>query len=97
MTREGDFYVYILTNRKLGTLYVGITNNLDRRLSEHRAKLNPTSFASRYNLNLCVYYEHFRDSISAIEREKEIKPWNRARKIALIEHVNPEWKDVLDG
>ena len=81
MTRGGDFYVYLLTNRRKGVLYVGVTNDLCRRLSEHRLKIDPRSFASRYNLVRCVYYEHFRDSLSAIEREKEIKSWNRDRKI----------------
>jgi putative endonuclease len=77
-------------------LYVGVTNNLERRMSEHKQKLVP-GWASRYNLTRLVYYEAGSDIGAAIAREKQIKGWLRARKVALIESVNPEWKDLSEG
>lgn len=87
-----QYYVYILTNHT-GTLYTGVTNSLERRVSEHKQKLL-SGFTSKYNLARLVYYEMFNDVREAIAREKQIKGWLRAKKIALIESVNPNWKDL---
>ena len=89
------FCVYIMTN-KSGTLYTGVTNNLARRVLEHKQKLIP-GFTARYNINRLAYYVLFGDIRAAIAREKQIKGWLRKKKIALIESKNPEWKDLSDG
>ena len=89
---ERQYYVYILTNRSK-TLYVGVTNDLERRVQEHRTGYS-AGFTSRYNLNRLVYYEHTSDVESAIAREKQIKGWLRHKKVALVESVNPNWKDL---
>ncbi len=86
------YYVYILTN-KSKTLYSGVTNNLERRVYEHKHKLIP-GFTSKYNITKLVYYEETDNINVAIAREKQIKGWLRAKKIALIESENPEWKDL---
>jgi putative endonuclease len=88
------YYVYIMTN-KSRTRYTGMTNNLERRVHEHKHKLVP-GFASRYNITKLVYYEEMNDVHLALAREKQIKGWLRAKKIALIESVNPEWRDLSD-
>ena len=88
-----NFYVYILTNPGKTTLYIGVTNDLDRRLYEHwENRDNKKSFAGKYHCYLLVYYEHFSHINHAIEREKELKKWRREKKEALITSVNPEWK-----
>ena len=87
-----QYYVYIMTN-KSRTLYTGVTNNLERRVLEHKQKL-VQGFTSKYNINKLVYYEVTNDIYSAISREKEIKGWLRAKKIRLIESKNPEWRDL---
>jgi putative endonuclease len=87
-----EYYVYILTNRS-GTLYVGVTNNLLRRVYEHKHKLIP-GFTNRYNIDRLVYYEHTPDVRAAIAREKQIKPWRREKKVALIESMNRDWHDL---
>ena len=81
------YYVYIMAN-KSRNLYTGVTNNLERRVLQHRRKLVP-GFTARYNINRLVYYETFGDVRAAINRETEIKGWLRARKVALIESANP--------
>lgn len=85
-------YVYIMTN-KSRTLYTGVTNNLERRVYEHKHKLIE-GFTSKYNITLLVYCEAFTDIRQAIAREKHIKGWLRSKKIALIESINPDWKDL---
>jgi len=90
-----EYYVYIMTNRAR-TLYTGVTNDLERRVFEHRKKL-VEGFTKRYGLATLVYYEASNDVRSAIEREKQIKGWLRRKKVALIESVNPEWRDLADG
>jgi len=87
-----EYFVYILSN-KSRMLYVGVTNNLERRLFEHRTKLIP-GFAERYGLTRLVYYESTGDVRAAISGEKEIKGWVRRKKTALIYSFNPEWKDL---
>ena len=87
-------YVYILTNKNNTTLYVGVTSNLVKRIEQHKTKYYPKSFTSRYNLDKLVYYEAFQMIGDAIAREKQLKAGSRAKKIALIEKENPEWKDL---
>ena len=90
-----QYYVYILTNRKQGVLYTGVTNNLERRIYEHKNKLISV-FTSKYNLTILVYFEATIDVSAAIAREKQIKGWLRNKKVALIESENPDWKDLSD-
>ena len=87
-----DYFVYIMSNRS-HMLYIGVTNNLERRVFEHKSKLVP-GFTSHYNLNRLVYFEQTNDVGAAITREKELKGWRRDRKIVLIESVNPRWSDL---
>ncbi len=86
------YYVYILTN-KSNTLYTGVTNNLERRLYEHKLKLIP-GFTERYNINKLIYYQEFSRVEDAIAAEKRIKGWTRKKKISLIKTLNPEFKDL---
>ena len=87
-----DYYVYIMTN-KARTLYVGVTNNLEQRVAQHKEKL-VEGFTSRYGLNELAYYASTNDVREAIAREKQIKGWTRAKKIVLIEEMNPNWDDL---
>ena len=86
-----NFYVYILTNKNKTVLYTGVTNDLKRRLQEHKEKINPKSFTSRYNVEFLLYYEHFTWIQLAIAREKEIKDLKRDKKEILINTINPDW------
>jgi len=88
-----DYYVYILASKKNGTLYTGVTNNLERRIHEHKMKLID-GFTKKYSINQLVYAESCHAIQEAINREKQIKGWIRQKKIALIESVNPEWNDL---
>jgi putative endonuclease len=96
MRPKSAFYVYILASGKHGTLYIGVTNNLVRRVYEHRQRAVP-SFTSRYGVTKLVYFEIYDDPESAIAREKKIKRWRRDWKIRLIEENNPDWVDLFDG
>jgi len=89
------YYVYILTNKRHTVFYTGITNNLERRVWEHKQKIIQ-GFTKKYNIEKLVYFEVFEDVLEAIRREKQIKCWVRRRKIALIEKMNPEWKDLSE-
>ena len=89
-----DYYVYIMTNRSR-TLYTGVTNDLERRVQEHKQKLVP-GFTSKYNINTLAWYETFSNVGQAIEGEKRIKGWSRLKKLALIEAKNPHWEDLSD-
>jgi len=89
------YYVYIMTNRS-GTLYTGMTNDLRRRVWEHKQKLIE-GFTKRYNITRLVYYEESGDVNAAIAREKQIKGWLRRKKIALVESLNPGWTDLSEG
>ena len=91
-----NFYVYILTNKARTVLYTGVTNNLGRRLQEHKEKINPSSFTARYNAHYLVYYEHFTWIQLAISREKELKTWRRDKKLALIKSFNDNF-EFLNG
>jgi putative endonuclease len=90
-----NYYVYILTNRS-GSLYTGVTNNLERRLLEHRQG-KAGSFTARYKINRLVYFEHGSDVAGAIEREKEVKSWTRQKRVDLINSMNPRWEDLSAG
>ena len=89
------YYVYILSNQTNSTLYIGVTNDLKRRLYEHKNKLID-SFSSKYNTNKLVYFEETSDVKTAIQREKNLKKWNRQWKNELIEKTNPDYKDLSD-
>ena len=88
------YYVYLLSNTTNSTVYVGVTNNLLKRVYEHKNKLDPNSFTARYHIHKLVYYEITSDIYSAIEREKQIKSWNRSRKNQLVDSLNPRWEDL---
>ena len=94
-TYMSDYYVYILANKKNGTLYTGITNNLYRRIYEHKNKMID-GFTKKYNTKILVYYEHINDPTVAIQREKQLKKWKRKWKINLIEKANPDWNDLYE-
>ena len=89
-----QYYVYILATNDNKVIYTGVTNDLRRRVYEHKNSLDKRSFTSRYHVNKLVYYEHTSDVKAAIEREKQIKGWNRKHKNKLIESKNPEWKEL---
>jgi putative endonuclease len=91
-TSMKNYYVYFLSN-EARTLYIGVTNNLERRLYEHKNKLT-RSFTKKYNLTKLVYYETYTDIRNAISREKQLKGWLRIKKITLIEEDNPGWDDL---
>jgi len=93
---DRSYYVYILTNRKDGTLYIGVTNDLIRRVYEHR-KGAISGFTKKYNLKHLVYFEAFDDPENAILREKRMKKWNRDWKVELIERGNPDWRDLYSS
>ena len=92
MSRQRTFYVYILTNRS-GTMYTGMNSNLIGRLIQHRDGLVP-GFTRDRNIKRLVYFELIEDAYSAVTRERQIKKWNRARKIRLVETMNPTWADL---
>jgi putative endonuclease len=88
-----EYFIYILASKRNGTLYVGVTNNLLKRVDEHKNNLVP-GFTSKYSVHNLVYFERYSDIYDAIAREKRIKKWKRAWKIELIEKSNPEWRDL---
>lgn len=92
---QKQFYVYILTNRMNGTLYTGMSNDIVRRVYEHKNRL-VKGFSARYGLTQLVYFECFNTAMEAIAREKQMKKWNRAWKLELIQGFNPEWKDLYE-
>ena len=92
----GSFYVYILASRIGGTLYIGVTNDLVRRVAEHRLK-SVKGFTKKYEVDKLVYFEQFDDAENAIKREKQLKKYNRAWKIRLIEESNPDWDDLYSS
>ncbi len=89
------YYVYVLASARNGTLYIGFTNDLIRRVYEHKNGL-VNGFSKKHKLHLLVYYEEFSSVEDAIVREKRLKKWHRKWKIDLIEKLNPEWKDLYD-
>ena len=90
------YYVYILASRKYGTLYIGVTSDLVRRVYEHKTKIVP-GFTKRYAIDKLVLFEIFDDPVSAIAREKELKKWRRDWKTRLIDEQNPNWDDLYSG
>ena len=96
MSPMNQHYVYILTNKKHGTLYIGVTSDLAKRVWEHKNKV-AQGFTQKYGLDKLVHYEVFDDPENAILREKRLKKWNRGWKIELIEKANPEWRDLYDS
>ena len=91
----GSYFVYILASRRNGTLYIGVTNDLARRMSEHKAKLVP-GFTRKYGVDKLVYFEEYASILEARARERNLKRWQRAWKLALIEGMNPQWRDLTD-
>jgi putative endonuclease len=91
----GIYHVYILTNVPRGTLYVGVTNNLVRRVHEHREGVVP-GFTKQYKLKMLVHFERYDDPTTAIQREKNIKHWSRLWKLKLVETGNPQWRDLYN-
>jgi len=92
--KNHDYYVYILTRERNSVFYVGVTNDLIRRVYEHKMEI-VRGFTKKYNVKILVYYEHFEDIHEAIRREKIIKKWKRRYKINAIERMNPDWKDLF--
>jgi len=90
------FHVYIMTNRRGGTLYVGVTSNLVKRVFEHKTGAVP-GFTQRYKLKKLVYFEEHETAQLAVQREKNLKHWPRSWKVELIENDNPDWSDLYDG
>jgi len=91
-----NFYVYILASSKRGTLYIGVTSNLPKRIYEHKNAL-VEGFTKKYDVHRLVYYELAKDAETAMTRERQMKKWNRAWKLRLIEEHNPEWTDLYDA
>jgi putative endonuclease len=94
--KQKYYYVYILSNKYNNVLYVGITNDLIRRVYEHKNKL-VEGFTEKYNVDKLVYYELFNDPINAITREKQLKGYSRKKKVELINSFNPEWEDLYES
>ena len=88
-----DYYVYILSSKRNGTLYIGVTSNLKKRIFEHKHNLIE-GFTKKYKVHNLVYYEQTTDARSAITREKQLKKWKRKWKLELIENMNPKWEDL---
>jgi predicted GIY-YIG superfamily endonuclease len=95
MARVGDFFVYIVASPGR-TIYIRVTNNLERRMWEHRQR-SDGGFTARYNVTRLVWFEMFSRIDDAIAREKQLKGWGRAKKVALVEAVNPNWADLSSG
>ena len=91
-----ESYVYIMTNKNKTTLYIGVTSDLIKRVFEHRNHEIKNSFTDKYNCESCVYYEKFNDINQAIDRETQLKKWNRQKKKDLINSKNPEWISLVD-
>ena len=96
MSVTHTYYVYLLTNKRNGTLYIGVTNDLKRRVYEHEQNLIE-GFTKKYRIHHLVYNEATNDIHAALEREKQLKKWSRKWKLALIEKDNPDWKDLMTG
>ena len=93
--REQLYFVYILANKRNGTLYIGVTKSLFVRSFQHKFKINPKSFTAKYNITRLVYFESYAYVQEAIRREKQLKKWEREWKIELIEKENPTWRDLF--
>ena len=96
MSAENHYYVYILANKRNGTLYIGVTNNLERRVYEHGQGL-VEGFTKKYHIHHLIYHEVTTDINAALQREKQLKKWSRKWKLELIEKDNSDWKDLITG
>ena len=90
------YYVYIMSSRKNGTLYIGVTSTLEERVWQHKEKVHPDCFTAKYNIDKLVYYERCNDVFTALNREKSLKRYNRKWKIDLIQEENPNWRDLFE-
>ncbi|MEM5565588.1 GIY-YIG nuclease family protein [Psychroserpens sp. AS72] len=88
------WYVYIMSNKKNGVLYIGVTDNIEERVKEHKLKIFPKSFTAKYNCDKLIYFEEFENGIEAEKRERQFKKWKRDWKIELIEEMNSGWSDL---
>jgi len=88
------WYVYVMNNKPNGVIYVGVTDNLEERIKEHKLKLYPKSFTAKYNCDKLIYFEEFENDQEAMIREKRLKKWKREWKVKLIETMNPGWMDL---
>lgn len=88
------WYVYIMASKPNGVIYIGVTDNIEERVKEHKLKLYPNSFTAKYNCNKLIYFEEITDAENAYNREKRMKKWKRNWKIKLIEEMNPSWMDL---
>jgi putative endonuclease len=95
VTSERSYFVYLLTTWNNKAMYVGVTNDLERRIYEHKNKVL-NGFTEKYNINKLVYFEHTTDVTAALEREKEIKKWRSEKKNNLVQDQNPSWKDLSE-
>jgi putative endonuclease len=95
VARDYNFWIYIMTNQHDAVLYIGMTNSLGRRISQHRSG-EIAGFTADYRCHKLIYWEHYNDVRDAIERETQLKKWSRAKKIALINAINPRWLDLSD-
>jgi putative endonuclease len=93
VSRDYDFWIYVVTNRNHSVLYIGVTNSLSRRIWEHRQGTG-ADFPAAYRCYKLIYYEHYSDVREALDRETQLKKWSRPKKIALIERLNPSWLDL---
>jgi putative endonuclease len=96
MNHDKSYFTYIATNKFNNVLYVGITNSLLNRFYQHYRKINENSFTAKYNINKIIYYEIFDNASDAIYREKQLKGWVRAKKIKLVNEINPDWDDLIE-
>ena len=97
MSREHDYFVYLLSNKTRTVLYIGITSDLEARMRDHISQRQPTCFTARYQVNRLMYYQQFDEAYVAIAREKQLKGWTRAKKEALIATRNLLWTDLSAG
>jgi len=95
MNKMHNYFVYITANKVITVLYIGVTNNLIKRIWEHKNKVAP-GFTAKYNVDKLVYYENYSDINEAIKREKQLKRWSRKKKIDLIKPFDPTWKDLYE-